>query len=261
MIGVYKIVHITSGKFYVGSSKDIHTRFTKHKNQLRKNKHHCIYLQRSYNKYGLEAFSFEIIIICSTKEKAIELEQQYLDSEIYLFNVSKCATGGDLLSYHPNRDEIIEKIRKTTQKNMNNLTPEERKQKFGSKGEKNGMYGKTHTKEVREKLSRIHLGNSHAKGCKRTPEHRKKLSELASQRIGEKNPFYGKHHTEETKRKISEANKGRKPPNCKSVKIDNKIYPSINEASRSLNIPPSTISYRVRNKKCTNYIPYDYRKV
>jgi hypothetical protein len=40
----------------------------------------------------------------------------------------------------------------------------------------------------------------------------------------------------------------------KSIKIDKNIYSSIHEASKSLNIPISTICYRLKNIKCENYV-------
>lgn len=60
----------------------------------------------------------------------------------------------------------------------------------GLYGELNGMYGKKHTKETREKIS----------------ESRK------DKYYGEENPFYGKHHTEESKKIMSKKAMGRVSP-------------------------------------------------
>jgi len=68
------------------------------------------------------------------------------------------------------------------------------------KGERNPFYGKTHTKETRENLSKIAVGRSHSeitrrkmseshKGKKLSEETKKKLSEM---RKGKNNPMYGK---------------------------------------------------------------------
>ncbi len=54
-IGTYKIVNKINNKIYYGSSKHI----KKHKSQLKNNKHHCLYLQRAYNKYGANNFEYE----------------------------------------------------------------------------------------------------------------------------------------------------------------------------------------------------------
>lgn len=80
------------------------------------------------------------------------------------------------------------------------LSPtEDTRKKIGEavKGEKNGMYGKTHTPEVKKKIKENSLKLKH------TEETRKQMSKTHT----------GMKHTEETKRKISKANKGKKMPN------------------------------------------------
>jgi len=62
------------------------------------------------------------------------------------------------------------------------------------RGEKHPWFGKKHTKESKEKMSKSSIGKKH------TNESKLKMSKSRS---GEKNHFYGKHHTEETKLKIS----------------------------------------------------------
>ena len=139
---------------------------------------------------------------------------------------------------------------------MSKLSSEERKQKYGKFGENNGMYGKTHTDEVRKQLSDINKGRvCHNKGKKASDETRQKISENAKLKIGEKNPFYGKHHSEETIKKIKERSKGRLPPNIIKILIDEKIYISISEAGRQLNMPTPTILWRLnsKNPKFNNY--------
>lgn len=63
-------------------------------------------------------------------------------------------------------------------------------------GEKNPMYGKTHSKEIKERLSQI-----------------------GKTKTGQKNNFYGKKHSEETKHKLSELAKGRKSPTSLKYKV------------------------------------------
>ena len=112
---------------------------------------------------------------------------------------------------------------------------------FGCFGENNGMYGKEHSEETKQKISL---------------SRRNKL-------VGEENPFFGKHHTEETKKKISDAHKGRKLSNESIQKIidsNNKkvyqidintgkiinVYNSIKEAAEELKLDRGSIS------KCCN---------
>jgi hypothetical protein len=76
-----------------------------------------------------------------------------------------------------------ETLKKISESQTGRLTSVETKRKIGlkSKGKNNGMYGKTHTKEVCEFISKNNKGKF----------------------TGEDNPFYGKHHTKETKHKLS----------------------------------------------------------
>ena len=60
MIGVYFIKNKINGKFYVGHSIDIKYRFRRHLYELKRNIHHCQYLQRAWNKYGEENYEFII---------------------------------------------------------------------------------------------------------------------------------------------------------------------------------------------------------
>jgi group I intron endonuclease len=59
--GIYKIVNTVTGDCYVGSAVNIGDRKLKHFHQLRHNKHHSKYLQRSFNVHGEAAFVFSII--------------------------------------------------------------------------------------------------------------------------------------------------------------------------------------------------------
>lgn len=129
-IGVYRIRNKRNGKFYVGSSIEIEKRLERHRRELEQGIHHCIYLQRAWNKYGADSFIFEIIHECSSEEEARSIEQQYLDKETdNLYNISRKAAGGDLISYHPNKQNIIQKMAQSIRKRYESMTPEERKKK------------------------------------------------------------------------------------------------------------------------------------
>lgn len=88
--GVYRIVNRDSGKFYIGSSKYLHERKSEHFRLLRQNKHHCIHLQRAYNKEP-EAFVFEVLIAC---DESFQLfyEQLCIDGLLPQYNTGRSAT-------------------------------------------------------------------------------------------------------------------------------------------------------------------------
>lgn len=254
-IGVYIITCETNGRYYIGSSTDVDKRIARHLWSLRKGTHHNVYMQRVFDKYGEDSFQFQIL-----KEKTLDdcraLEDALLDYHVdqsLCMNIGRTACGGDNLTNNPNRQRILKRIKRATVRWMSSMTPEERKEKFGKTGEANGMYGRTHSKQARKKISEAAKGNVNALGAVRGAEQRALLSELAKLRTGEKNPFYGKTHSSETRDRISAANIGRVPPNVKAVRIGKKKFSSMKEASEVLGIPVPTIHYRVNSPKFTEY--------
>ena len=128
--GVYKITNEVTGKFYIGSSKDIDKRFERHKLLLDANRHVNVILQRAWNKYGPTKFTFSILEECSADE-CINREQHYLDTlqpfKSIGYNITRQAGGGDAFTHNPNKEEMREKNR------------------LASMGENNGMFGKHHS--------------------------------------------------------------------------------------------------------------------
>lgn len=89
--GIYKILNIVTGDFYIGSASVSFThRWKRHQYDLRKNKHCNIHLQRAWNKHGEVNFSFIILRECH-KDVCINIEQIYLDSLNPLYNICKIA--------------------------------------------------------------------------------------------------------------------------------------------------------------------------
>lgn len=62
--GIYKILNIKNNKLYVGSALSVYSRLNTHKRLLNNKKHPNSHLQKSWEKYGLENFIFEIIEEC-----------------------------------------------------------------------------------------------------------------------------------------------------------------------------------------------------
>ena len=253
IIGVYKISNLKSGRYYIGYSTNIEKRFNTHKYKLLNQCHDNIFLQRAYNADGDSNFKFEIIHNCETEEDAKDIELTYLtnmDIRNSLYNLNFNNSGGDLLTHHPDKEAIREKIKAACKVTMEKMTPEERKLKYGQKGEKNGMFGKTHTEEVKKRLSEASKGRpSILKGTHLSEETKKKLSEARKGRFtGKDNPFYGKKHSQETIDKIKKISKGRLPPNTIKIKIDDIEYESITDAARKLNMCAPTILWRLKSK-------------
>lgn len=88
--GIYVILNRADGKMYVGSSYDISHRWRKHRESLRRGKHHSPYLQRAWNKHGEKAFAFIVVERVEAASNQ-DREQIYLDSGRYVYNTSKSA--------------------------------------------------------------------------------------------------------------------------------------------------------------------------
>jgi len=93
---IYQIRNITNDEYYVGQSQNYKRRTQAHKRELKKNIHHCIYLQNAWNKYGEENFQFEIIHDNVPFELLTDLEQQYIDVGA-TYNISQLAQARSIL--------------------------------------------------------------------------------------------------------------------------------------------------------------------
>jgi group I intron endonuclease len=120
MAYIYKINNDINNKFYVGSSNNYTRRWDQHIYELNRNKHDNIHLQRAWNKYGKDSFSFSIIEECDNN-KQYEREQYYLDILQPFgnigYNMSKIANGsnGDNADY-----ELITQIKELMKKCYSN---------------------------------------------------------------------------------------------------------------------------------------------
>jgi group I intron endonuclease len=233
MIGIYEIINKDTKKSYIGSSKQIEKRWEQHLQVLEKGEHHSILLQRAWNKYGKECFEFIVKEECKEEELLVR-EQKYLDLKPE-YNIGAQASGGDNLTNHPYREEILERRSRTVADNLNKLTQEERNRIYGKEKEANPNWrgGKTFCKCG----TRI---NSTARSCIRCQD-----------RTGENNPFYNKKHTEQTKQVLREhaAKREKKPSNTKKVVVEGIEYTSANEAAKVFNISRSLVNYRCNSEK------------
>ena len=127
IIGVYKISNTLcpEGKYYIGYSCNIKQRWQTHKSTLRGGKHCNIRMQRAYEKYGSECFDYEILQECENEEEAKNIELSYLEDLTIrdkLYNLHYNSSGGDMLTFHPDRKQIIEKRVKGQKEQISKMT-------------------------------------------------------------------------------------------------------------------------------------------
>jgi len=155
---IYKATNKINGKCYIGQTiNTLHTRMVSHKTQSKSSKTH---FHNAIRKYGWHNFTWEIIdITCQNKNELNEMEYPYI-KQLGDYNITEGGDGVQLL------------------------------------GKANGMYGKLHTIESKNKMSKN-----------------------ITKKFGKQNHFYGKHHSKETIKTISNIKKiqtqGSNNPNAK----------------------------------------------
>ena len=253
---IYKITNKINGKVYIGqtiekrgfkgryeySGEGIERGFNYYKHFKAMNKHYNSHLYNAIKKYGFEAFEVdEEFDIAYSKEELDKLEIKYI-KEFNCLNPNgyNDQTGG-------NTHEVSEITKQKMSKN--------------NSGEGNPMYGRRHSNEAKELISKAN------KGKEISEETRQKLSksltgrhhsEETKQRIREKSK--GKTVSEETKKKISNGRKGYKNPRAKAVYCEEfkEIRLTINEWSKELNLDISSIR-RVCNGEYSHTKNYHFR--
>jgi len=91
MIGIYKITRIDTGKSYIGQSNDIQRRFKEHQTKGEASR---IPVDIAIKKYGINAFTYEIVEECSI-EQLNEKEKYYIEYYDTKNNGYNCNEGGD----------------------------------------------------------------------------------------------------------------------------------------------------------------------
>jgi len=77
--GIYAITNIINNKIYLGSTNDFVRRWKEHKAALQQSKHPNPHLQSSWNKYGEDAFEFDILEYSDNLGGLAKDEQFWMD--------------------------------------------------------------------------------------------------------------------------------------------------------------------------------------
>ena len=172
--GIYCIENLITNKKYIGQSNNIHNRWRKHISELNRNSHFNDYLQNAWNKYGVNNFKFYVLEYCEP-DKLDEREKYYIDlyctvNRNHGYNLK---SGGQTnISYS---EETRKKMSISIQRSYLNPKRKEiqrvnalkqwKNPEIKSKiiGSNNGMYGKHHTDEAKQKVSNKNKGRKSAR--------------------------------------------------------------------------------------------------
>lgn len=257
--GVYLITSKSTGQFYVGSATNMPFRKERHLRSLRAGKHHNPHLQKLFDANGEQDLEFSVICPCADRAEAYRIEAEEMDRRAtshLLLNIGKHSKGGDNLSRHPNRLDVIRRTSETLKASIEALDPHVRQQKYSRPGAVNGMRGRQHTKSARQKQSQAAIGNSRSAGRVMPEDQKRALSELAKQRTGTANGFYGRQHTTETKEKIRRSKLANPtiPKSRQAVQIDGITYLSIKQASQHTGLSRYVIKQRLADPAFPTYL-------
>jgi len=188
--GIYAITNIKNKKQYIGSSYNCRQRSYDHIAALKKNTHYSPHLQRSWNKYGEDSFTFVILACVFDINMLVEVEQLFLD------NIKPYDTGYNCLKVahsslgYRHTDETKEKLR---QVNLGKKHTKEAKQKMSM-----FQRGKTITDETKKRMSiaQIKAAETRDQTSHRTKEFREKMSNITKARARSKSKPFICHETE-----------------------------------------------------------------
>jgi len=274
---IYKTTNLKNGKIYIG--KDMYN----DPSYLGSGK----ILRHAIKKYGKEAFVKEILEECTSSninDREIFWINYYQSRETGIgYNIASGGRGGDTISHHPNKIEIglrhsdMMRGKPQNKENRKKYSSETReKLSKALSGEKNPMFGKSHSIATKEKISlkqkqrdissRLMSEDTKQKiakaniGKKKSDETKQKIS-IAN--TGEKNGFFGKTHSpenikifrevgrrpksEQTKQKLREANLGKYNGKLnKSFVANGVLYTSLGDCHRLTNEPMHIIRRKLK---------------
>ena len=185
MAVIYRITNMINNKYYIGSTESFARREWQHKNDLKKGAHKNPHLQASWNKYGGDAFVFEILTEVPAGESQLFWEDRYLAGHVGLPECYNINTGAEAPRLGIPMSEV------SKQKMSLSRTGKHA-------GSEHYRYGQTVSPEVRQKIGDTQRGVAKAE---RTEEHRRNLSEASK---GNQH-WLGKRHSEEAKNKLRRA--------------------------------------------------------
>lgn len=251
--GVYMIGCRHSDLVYIGSSKNLKSRFNRHKHHLLKGDHFRKLLQELSLKHGIESFYFEILEKCDNSD-LIEIEQYHFERLKSISVNSRVYVESNRGMKYPK--EILEKRKEIMAKLMSEgFVPFANVDRSKRTGENHPMYGKNHSDKAKEKISKANKGRTVSEEFKRklsermlSFKHTNRTKDILREKLkGNKN---GEGHV--CPKELKEANRIRQSKPVKQFDMDGnfiKLWESAKQASQSLGINYSSIGLVVSGER------------
>ena len=171
MYSLYCIENKITGQKYIGiTSLKPEERWKKHQYAYKteKKKNDCPRFYNSIRKYGVENFELSVLEQSEDASYIESLEVKYIAENKDLLNVSPGGGGMTINSGWKHSPETIEKMKGDPRRK--------------NSGERNGMYGKTHSDEFKENVRLRMKENNPMQGKTHSPETREKIRQAALNR-------------------------------------------------------------------------------
>ena len=226
--GIYGIQNTITGEWYIGQSMDIAKRHRAHLRNLESGKHENEHLQRAFNKYGAEGFTFSVLEECPSAELDAKEIAWITEKDAHKHGYNMTDGGGGIRGHH--FSEEVRKKMSVSHKGQPVSEEQRQKMRLAKSGEKHHQWGKPIPEETKSKISNTLKGD----GCF----------------------WFGKNRSQAVKDAISRANKGKAPCNRRAVRCveTGKVYESIRSAAIAVGKSAATLSEaRKYGKTCGGY--------
>jgi group I intron endonuclease len=242
--GVYQILNTVNGKCYVGSSKNIESRWGQHRSMLDKGTHHNQKLSNAVSKHGIAAFEFSILEGCPPEKN--------LDRELFWITQSNSVASGYNMRWRPDSNLGV----KHSQQSRENMGASRRGKKLSPE----------HCKKISDRMKLRDIApmvKASADARRGVPLSEERRAEISASLTGKpKSPEHtakvaaahtGTKRSEATRARISEVQKGRKlTPEQHAARFGVKRTPESIEkrVAKMRGVPQSTEHIAKRVAKC-----------
>lgn len=236
---IYKITNKINNKSYIGKTNNFNRRMKIHYKSINNDNVQTVF-KYALSKYGWNNFDKEILENNLSDEESSIREKYYI--KLYNtfinvkssngYNMTEGGEGGNTYKCKT-KDELLI-IRKKISKSNTGENNGMKNNGYKISGEKNGMYGKHHTQEQKNKIS----------------------EKLKNKYSGENSPNYGKHLSPDIKEKIRKSckhnGKGKKVV-CININTGYiSIFQSLTECSKITNLSQRIIKNHIVKKRIIN---------
>lgn len=157
---VYRLVNTRTQQCYIGSSRRVRKRVAEHFRLLRHGIHPNPKLQKSFEEYGEEAFSWDVEVVCEDPDELGVIEECFLSEEAsfqtpVFFNISH--TAKEPMKGRKHSEETKARISESKKKNMSYVKNDAYRQKISELSRERMLSDERFVERIRFIVDNPHL--------------------------------------------------------------------------------------------------------